>query len=448
MSVDDELVKTKISYAPTDEMSYDPSESKYWQSFHNETLRVFEVCHGCRMCFKYCGVFPSLFDLIDNKYNGDVKQITRKETESIFKQCFQCKLCEFTCPYTPRDGHEFQLDFPRLVHRHEAQKWSKKFKFRLRDRLLGNVYRTGKMARLSLGLMNVMNRIRFNRWMMEKTIGIHKKPELPTFPMTTFTKWAKKNGYTKKSPEDIEVILFPTCYIDNNEPQIGINTIDVLEKNGVKVGCIEKPKCCGMPAWEHGDLKSVKKWSKANLKQLMPYVEKGAKILVIQPTCSMMMGIEWPELLESENRNQAKLTAEVVMTATNYLWSIRKEDRFNSDFKSVPKGEVTYHVPCHLRAQRKGFRGRDLIRKVTGSQPKTIQECSGHDGTFAIKVETYEESIKWGQKAIDGMKEPAEIRVSDCPLAANQFKQHSEVEVLHPMTFMARVYRENGFTKL
>jgi Fe-S oxidoreductase len=34
--------------------------------------------------------------------------------------CFQCKLCEVQCPYTPRDNHEFQLDFPKLVHRYKA----------------------------------------------------------------------------------------------------------------------------------------------------------------------------------------------------------------------------------------------------------------------------------------------------------------------------------------
>ena len=36
--------------------------------------------------------------------------------------CFQCKLCEVQCPYTPREKHEFQLDFPKLVHRYKAQR--------------------------------------------------------------------------------------------------------------------------------------------------------------------------------------------------------------------------------------------------------------------------------------------------------------------------------------
>ena len=40
--------------------------------------------------------------------------------------CFQCKLCEVQCPYTPRDQHEFQLDFPKLVHRYKAQRQPKR----------------------------------------------------------------------------------------------------------------------------------------------------------------------------------------------------------------------------------------------------------------------------------------------------------------------------------
>ena len=43
-----------ISYMPTDGLSYDPNEEKYWDpnALQKELTRVYEVCHGCRMCFK------------------------------------------------------------------------------------------------------------------------------------------------------------------------------------------------------------------------------------------------------------------------------------------------------------------------------------------------------------------------------------------------------------
>src|SRR5206468_7674669 len=66
-----------IAYQPTDGLSYDPSEAKYWdpEALDKEIRRTFEICHGCRLCFKYCDSFPSLFSSIDGK-DGDVRRFT------------------------------------------------------------------------------------------------------------------------------------------------------------------------------------------------------------------------------------------------------------------------------------------------------------------------------------------------------------------------------------
>ncbi len=52
-----------VSYQPTEGLSYDPIEEKYWnsQGLAAEITRVFEVCNGCRLCFKYCDTSPTSF---------------------------------------------------------------------------------------------------------------------------------------------------------------------------------------------------------------------------------------------------------------------------------------------------------------------------------------------------------------------------------------------------
>ena len=187
--------RAKISYQPTDGLSYDPADPKYWDEggLARETHRVFEVCNGCRMCFKYCDSFPKLFDFIDSRHDGDVGKLTSIETRSVMDSCFQCKLCEVQCPYTPRDGHEFQLDFPKLVHRYNAQR-TRREGVRLRDRLLGDPDAAGTLARASLGMANVMNRVGAHRWFMEKALGIHRDKLLPEFASETFEAWAKEAG--------------------------------------------------------------------------------------------------------------------------------------------------------------------------------------------------------------------------------------------------------------
>ena len=134
------------------------------------------------------------------------------------------------------------------------------------------------------------------------------------------------------------------------------------------------------------------------------------------------------------------------MDPSEFLWSIRDQPRFNTDFRSTPGAGVAYHAPCHLRAQSVGFKGRDLLRKIPGVVPRTTMECCGHDGTYAMTVEGFEPSARIGKRAFDGMKEGGdEVWATDCPLAALQFQQHAGVKPMHPMSIMARAYREDGF---
>jgi glycerol-3-phosphate dehydrogenase subunit C len=437
-----------ISYQPTEGLSYDPAEQKYWRQseLDKEIERIFEICHGCRLCFKYCDTFPSLFTLIDQKHDGNVKKLAAEEIENILDACFQCKLCEVNCPYTPRDSHPYMLDFPKLVARYRAIRVERQG-VRLKDRFLANPDASAKLARASFGFANRANRIKIHRIFMEKALGIHREKLLPDFAGQTFEKWAEKSGRIANSP-GCEAVLFQTCFVQNNDPQLGKDTISVFEKNKVDIRCVKDLCCCGMPAWEKGDLKSLQAQAKQNLALLAPFVGKGAKVIVINPTCSMMFRREYPDLVAQEDREIAKKISQAIMDPSEFLWSIREEPRFNVDFKSAPDGAVAYHAPCHLRAQAIGFRSRDLLRKIPGVKPVMVQECCGHNGTYAMTVEGFEPSKRIGKKAFDAMRETnASVWATDCPLAAIQFQQHAGVKPMHPMSILSRAYRLDGFDR-
>jgi Fe-S oxidoreductase len=448
MTTPEQHGQKSISYQPTPGLSYDPAEEKYWSAdlADAEVRRAFEICHGCRMCFKYCDSFPTLFELLDRRYDGDVRRLSPGDVDRVMDACFQCKLCEVQCPYTPRDGHPFQLDFPKLVHRwrgiHQRGK-----RRTLRQRVLNDPDAAGRMARLSLGLANVANRSRPLRVLMEKTIGVHRDKLLPDFAPQAFDAWAERNGFVRAEPGG-EAILFQTCFVQHNEPGIGKDALEVLRANGVDVHVVKGLACCGMPAWEHGDLAALQRQARRDLDLLLPSVEQGAKVLVVNPTCSMMMRREWPHLLEGQDRTRAERLAPAVMDVSEFLWSIRNEPRFNTGFKSAPPGgRIAYHAPCHLRAQAIGFKGRDLLRKIPGvTVAATVMECCGHDGTFAMTTEGFEPSRRIGEKAFQGMKgAEAEVWATDCPLAAIQFAQHAGRRPLHPVSILARAYRAGGF---
>jgi len=436
----------RISYAAQACTVYDPEEPAYWDAgqLREEQDRVFEICHGCRMCFKYCDAFPDLFRLLDDQHDGDVRALSAAERDRVMDACFQCKLCEVQCPYTPREGHGFALDFPKLVHRHQAVR-RKRDGGTLRHRIMGNPDLAGRMARASLGLVNRLNRVALHRLFMDKILGFHPQAHLPEFASATFETWAEQSGHMIDQP-GTEAVLFQTCFVQHNDPQIGKDTLEVLEANGCRTGCVRGLQCCGMPAWEHGDLEAVRRQAKANLDALMPHVEAGAKVIVINPTCAMMLRREYPELLAGADRERAVRLAAAVRDPGEFLWSIRNEPRANRAFRSSP-GPVAYHAPCHLRAQSVGFKGRDLMRRIPGVTVASVMECCGHDGTYGLKSETFEASARIGGKAFQGMQAAPEAQVwaSECPLAGLQFEQHAGRKALHPMTILARAYRTDGF---
>ena len=90
-----------------------------------------------------------------------------------------------------------------------------------------------------------------------------------------------------------------------------------------------------------------------------------------------------------------------------------------------PIGAVTYHVPCHLRAQNIGTKSADVLRAMPGAAVTVVERCSAVDGTWGFKTEYFDLSLKVAKPLFDAVHGPAGARsvATDCPLAALQITQ-------------------------
>lgn len=435
----------RISSMPTEGLSYDPNEPKFWdrEAMAKELERAFDICHGCRLCFNLCPTFPMLFDAVD-RHDGEVRALGAEETDAITESCFQCKVCYIKCPYTPDDQHEFALDFPKLLLRKKAID-VKERGLGMRERVLGNPDRMGRLASLTPKLANWASNTRFHRVVMEKMLGIHRDKLLPDFHGESFESWFRENREALGlEGENGKVALFFTCFVNYNSPGVGKAAVDVLSRNQCTVKC-PKQNCCGMPALDGGDYDFARRQAQSNVESLLPLVRAGYKVLAVNPTCSLTLKKEYPQLVPTAESQEV---ASSVMDVNEYLFALKREDRFNRDFRSTP-GSIAYHVPCHLRAQNIGYRSRDTMKTIPGARISLVAECCGHDGTYAMKTEFFELSLKSGKKAFEGMKEAeADIQATDCPLAAVQFEQVSGTRPVHPLEVLSRSYRspdDGGF---
>jgi glycerol-3-phosphate dehydrogenase subunit C len=424
---------------PTPGLTYNPNDKMYFDrsALDPEVERIFEICHGCRLCFKLCPSFPELFSAVD-RHDGNVRLVTEAETNRVIDTCYQCKLCYVKCPYTPDDGHAFQLDFPRLMLRANAVR-RQETGIPLRSQLLARPEEVGSIGDRTPGLANWASRQPLLRELAEATIGIHRDKILPEFHSETFTAWMKKQpapvGDTSKA------VLFTTCFVEYYNPQVARDAVSVYAKSGVALTC-PKQNCCGMPALESGDVALAKKLAASNVASLLPSVEQGKKIVAINPTCSYMLRKEYSDLVPGDD---AKRISAATMDLTEFLFELKKEGKFDRGFQSTP-GSVGYHLPCHLKAQNIGFRSRDMMRLIPGAKIRLVEQCSAHDGTFAMKKEFFPLSMLAGKKAFDEMRDAqADVTATDCPLAAIQFEQALGTRPIHPIQVLARAYEPDGF---
>jgi ferredoxin len=89
------------------------------KKLEEEMRRVFDVCHGCRLCYSLCDSFPTLFDMIDESKTGELDSVDSSKFKKVVDSCTLCDLCFMSkCPYVP--PHGLNVDFPHLMLRYRA----------------------------------------------------------------------------------------------------------------------------------------------------------------------------------------------------------------------------------------------------------------------------------------------------------------------------------------
>ncbi len=279
---------------------------------------------------------------------------------------------------------------------------------------------------------------------MEKVLGVHRDKKLPEFAGETFEKWLKRNPLpADPAVPAARVVLFATCFINYYNPAPGRAAVEVLSQNRCAVACTAQ-NCCGMPAIDGGDVAFAQKQARANIESMLPYVRKGYRIVALNPTCSMTMKREYPDILGGQ---EVEEFAAAVYDPHELLWMLKQEGKFNREFRTTP-GRIAYHLPCHLKSQQIGFRSRDLMRLIPGAEISTVDACTAHDGTWAMKKEFFALSMKWGEKAFAGMRDAqADVMATDCALSALQIEQAIGTRPMHPIEVLARAYSDGGFPR-
>jgi len=412
-----------------------------------EMRRVFDICHGCRRCFNLCDSFPRLFDLVDASPSGEVEGVKSEDFAQVVEACTLCDLCFMTkCPYVP--PHPFNLDFPHLIlrYRYAGRKAGKK------EGLPGELAKTDRNGQLAAPVAPLANwatsrKNKLARAAMEKIVDVHRDAALPKFHGKTFALQAKSSPppFNREAPGfGRKVVLYATCFVNYNNPAIGMATRAVLAKNGVESEVVY-PRCCGMPQLEQGDLPKVAESARQVSKDLLPWIDKGYDVIALVPSCALMLKFEWPLILPDDEG--VKRLSAATSDISEYIVKLAKGPGLAPGLKPL-EGGVALHLACHARAQNMGQKAKELLALIPDADLQVIERCSGHGGSWGVRKENFDVALKIGRPVARQAKDSGKRFVaSECPLAGEHILQGIErqggtppASAPHPIELFAQAY--------
>lgn len=188
-----------------------------------------------------------------------------------------------------------------------------------------------------------------------------------------------------------KVALFVTCMVDMIYPEVGMSTVELLERLGLEVVFPYEQTCCGQPAFNAGYREEARVLARRYLDIFEPLVSQGVVEAIIAPSgsCTTMTSHFYSVLFEDSyfaaDRARAEALAAVTFELTEFLVDVLDVTRLGSHFP----GKLTYHACCHLlRELGIDRQPRALLANVEGAELTELagaEECCGFGGLFAVK---------------------------------------------------------------
>jgi len=365
-----------------------------------------EMCNGQGACRKVHGgtMCPSYMATRDEEHSTrgranalraamsgaiSTDMLTSERLYQVMDLCLECKACKAECPSNV-DMAKLKYEFLNIYHQENG--------YGLNNRFFGNVDLLSKMGAFFAPISNWMMNTSFSKQLLEKTIGIDKRRQLPNFAPQTFQQWfrSRVDTETPKNPKGM-VVLFPDTTTNYNHPELGIATVNILEKLGYEV-ILPNSRCCGRPMLSNGMMSQAKANVDFNISSIYPFVEKGAKLVGIEPSCALGFISDFSDLA-SEPEKAKEISENTMLIEDFFLYATKEED---FQFTNPPQNQkVVFHGHCHQKALVGTTSAMEVLKTIPGLEPVEIKSgCCGMAGSFGFYKDHFDISMQIGEDTL------------------------------------------------
>jgi Fe-S oxidoreductase len=292
----------------------------------------------------------------------------------VMDLCIGCKGCANDCPS--------EVDMAKLkaevTHAHHERAGAT-----LRERVFANVHLLSRLGSALAPVSNWATKLPGSGVIAERTLGIARERDLPEFRRETFSDWfAARGSRVPEAEATRKVLLFADTYNDHTTPEAMRAACEVLEAAGVRVD-VPDTGPSGRAAHSLGFLDVARDRAERVVDDLLPRVEAGWDVVVVEPSDAVMFQKDYLDLLSGP---EVETFAEYAFGVCEYL------DRHGLDAEvewSPPTESLTYHGHCHQKATKKDHHAVGVLRRAGYAVDPLDSTCCGMAGSFGYEAEHY-----------------------------------------------------------
>jgi len=366
-----------------------------------------ELCHGCAGCTGHQDTTGSVMcptyrateneeitstrgraNMLRRSMSGDLPDDVFDEEfmTEVLDLCIGCKGCKRDCP-SGVDMAKLKTEVKHEYHQREG--------IPLRDRLFANVETLYSLGSTFAPLSNLATKLPGSSLLMEKTLGIARERELPTFKRATLKKWARSRTPAVSEHEaDRKALLIADPYTNYTQPEVGKAAVRTLEAAGVYVEVSETVTDSGRPAHSKGMVDTARETAEANVDALASRVADGWDIVSVEPSDAVMYQEDYLDLLSGDAVEAVAANAYSIM---EYLDSFRLDEAVATDADET----LSYHGHCHQTAAGREHHAVGVLRRAGYEVDVLDTTCCGMAGSFGYEAEHYSMSQAIGRLLFD-----------------------------------------------